>query len=193
MIGSLNGKIELLLNPHVYVDISGVGYKVLVSDKTYSTLKLGENIKFFIHTYVREDEISLFGFLNPEDLKLFELLISVSGIGPKTALNIFSFGDKKDIEAAIIKADTSFFTSVPRLGTKNAQRIIIELKSKMGGISDIDLSGKDHEQNKEVVEVLKTFGFSTPEAQKALREIKQTDISTEDKIRIALKYLGKGK
>ncbi len=191
MIGSLNGKIELLLNPHVYVDVSGVGYKVLVSDKTYSELKQGDNIKFFIHTHVREDEISLFGFLNPEDLKLFEQLIGVSGIGPKTALNIFSFGTKKDIENAIIRADTSFFTSVPRLGTKNAQRIIIELKNKMGGVSDIDLSGKDHEQNKDVIDALKTFGFSISESQKALREIKQGDLSMEEKIRLSLKYLGR--
>ena len=144
MIGFLNGKIELLLNPNVIIDVNGVGYKVLVSEKTYSNLKLGENAKFFIHTHVREDEISLFGFLQAEELRLFEYLISVSGVGPKTALNIFSFGEKSEIENAIIKGDVSFFTSVPRLGTKNAQKIIIELKNKMGGLADIDLSGKDH-------------------------------------------------
>ena len=191
MIGSLNGNIELLLNPYVLVDVSGVGYKVLVSEKVYSNLKLGEKIKFFVYTHVREDEISLFGFLNAEELKLFENLISVSGVGPKTALNIFSFGSKSEIEGAIIRGDVSFFTSVPRLGTKNAQKIIIELKNKMGGLGDLDLSGKDFTQNKEVVEALKTFGFSVSEAQRAVREIKATDITTEDKIRLSLKYLGK--
>jgi Holliday junction DNA helicase RuvA len=191
MIGSLSGNIELLLNPYVLVDVSGVGYKVLVSEKIYSNLKLGEKIKFFVYTHVREDEISLFGFLNAEELKLFENLISVSGVGPKTALNIFSFGSKSEIEGAIIRGDVSFFTSVPRLGTKNAQKIIIELKNKMGGLGELDLSGKDFTQNKEVIEALKTFGFSVSETQKALREIKETNITTEDKIRFVLKYLGK--
>jgi holliday junction DNA helicase RuvA len=191
MIGFLNGSIELLLNPFVIVNVSGVGYKVLVSESVYSKLKLGENIKFFIYTHVREDEISLFGFLQAEDLRLFENLISVSGVGPKTALNIFSFGQRNEIESAIIKGDVSFFTSVPRLGTKNAQKIIIELKNKMGGLADLDLSGKDFEQNKEVIEALKTFGFSVSESQKAIREIKTPDLTTEDKIRFALKYLGR--
>jgi holliday junction DNA helicase RuvA len=191
MIGSLNGTIDLLFHPHVLIDVNGVGYKVLVCENVYSNLKLGEKIKLYIYTHVREDELSLFGFLQAEDLRLFESLIGVSGIGPKTALNIFSFGSKSDIESAIIKGDVSFFTSVPRLGTKNAQKIIIELKNKMGGLSELDLSGKDFEQNKEVTDVLKTFGFSVAEAQKAIREIKQTDLKTEEKIRLALKNLSR--
>jgi Holliday junction DNA helicase RuvA len=191
MIGFLNGNIELLFNPFVIINVSGVGYKVLVSENVYSNLKLGEGIRLFIYTHVRDDEISLFGFLQAEELKLFENLISVSGVGPKTALNIFSFGERAEIENAIIKGDVSFFTSVPRLGTKNAQKIIIELKSKMGGLRDLDLSGKDFVQNKEVIEALKTFGFPASETQKALREIKTPDLTTEERIRFVLKYLGR--
>ncbi len=191
MIGFLNGEIELLLRPHVIVNVGGIGYKVLVPENVYSNFKPGDKVKLFIYTYVREDEISLFGFIKPEDLRLFENLLLVSGIGPKTALNIFSFGTRADIENAIIKGDVTFFTSVPRLGTKNAQKIIIELKNKMGGLAALDLSGKDFEQNKEVVEALKAFGFSASESHKALREIKQQDLSTEEKIRLALKSLGK--
>ena len=129
MIGSLNGKIELLDRPFVIVDISGVGYRVLIADSIYTKLTIGEKIKLFTFTYVREDALELFGFLTIEDLKIFENLITVSGIGPKTALNIFSFGGRKEIIEAIIKGDVDFFTSVPRLGTKNAQKIIIELKN----------------------------------------------------------------
>lgn len=191
MIGFLNGQVELLLRPFVVVNVSGVGYKVLVSDSVYSQLKMGEDIKLFIHTFVREDEISLFGFLEADDLQLFENLISVSGVGPRTALNIFSFGKRSDIQNAITTGDVSFFTSVPRLGTKNAQKIIIELKNKMGGLQEIDLTGKDFAQNAEVVEALKSFGFSSNETKKALREIKDPNLTTEDKIRFALKYLGK--
>ncbi|HUD04847.1 MAG TPA: Holliday junction branch migration protein RuvA [Patescibacteria group bacterium] len=191
MIGFLKGKVELLKRPFVIIDVNGVGYKVLVPETIYAKLSIGENLKIFTYTYVREDALDLFGFLEAEDLGLFESLLTVSGIGPKTALNIFSFGERKDIIEAIIKGDVTFFTSVPRLGTKNAQKIIIELKNKMGAGSDLDLSGKDLLENAEVVQALKNFGFSVSEAQKAVREIKQVGLTTEEKIRLALKNLGK--
>jgi len=191
MIGFLKGKVELLKRPFVIIDVNGVGYKVLVPETIYAKLSLGEVLKIFTYTYVREDALDLFGFLEAEDLGLFESLLTVSGIGPKTALNIFSFGERKDIIEAIIKGDVTFFTSVPRLGTKNAQKIIIELKNKMGAGSDIDLSGKDLLENAEVVQALKNFGFSVGEAQKAVREIKQIGLTTEERIRLALKNLGK--
>lgn len=191
MIGFLKGKIELLDRPFVFVDVNGVGYKVLVSDNTYAKLTREQKIKFFTYTYLREDALELFGFLEIEDLKLFESLITVSGIGPKTALNIFSFGQRKDIIEAIAKGDVTFFTSVPRLGTKNAQRIIIELKNKMGTGSDLDLSGKDLLENAEVVQALKNFGFTVSEAQKAVREIKTHGLTLDEKLKLALKNLGR--
>ena len=191
MIGFLKGSIELLDRPFIFVDVNGVGYRILVSDSVYSKLTKNEKIKVFTYTYVREDELSLFGFLEVEDLKLFESLITVSGIGPKTALNIFSFGGRKEIIDAIIKGDVSFFTSVPRLGTKNAQKIIIELKNKMGKGDDLDLSGKDFLENAEVIQALKNFGFSIGEAQKAVREIKAQNLTLDEKIKLALKNLGR--
>jgi len=191
MIGFLKGIIELLDKPFVYIDVNGVGYKVLVSDNVYSKLSKADKIKFFTFTYVREEELALFGFLEVEDLKLFEALITVSGIGPKTALNIFSFGERKEIIEAIVKGDVSFFTSVPRLGTKNAQKIIIELKNKMGADSNLDLSGKDLLENAEVVQALKNFGFSVGEAQKAVREIKTQGLTLDQKIKLALKALAR--
>lgn len=191
MIGFLSGKIELLKRPFVIINVNGVGYKVLVSENFYSKLTINQLLKIFTYTYVREDAFELFGFPQIDDLILFESLITVSGIGPKTALNIFSFGERKEIIEAILKGDVSFFTSVPRLGTKNAQKIIIELKGKMGSSEDLDLSGKDIQENAEVVEALKNFGFSVKEAQKALRDIKTQNLSPEEKIRIALKNIGK--
>ncbi len=191
MIGSLKGKIDLLKRPYVLIDVSGVGYKVLVSDNVYKKLTVGQVIKLYTFTYVREDALDLFGFSEVEDLDLFEDLISVSGIGPKTALNIFSFGERKDIIDAIVKGNVGFFTAVPRLGTKNAQKVIIELKNKMGNTSQLDLSGKDFEDNKDVIEALKNFGFSVAESQKALGEIKDQGLSVDAKIKFALKSLGK--
>jgi Holliday junction DNA helicase RuvA len=191
MIGFLKGKVELLKRPFVMIDVNDVGYKVLVPETIYAKLSLGDVVKVFTYTYVREDALDLFGFLEAEDLGLFESLLTVSGVGPKTALSIFSFGERKDIIEAIIKGDVTFFTSVPRLGTKNAQKIIIELKNKMGSGADLDLSGKDLLENAEVVQALKDFGFSVAEAQKAVREIKQVGLTTEEKIRLSLKNLGR--
>lgn len=191
MIGFVTGILEILQRPFIFINVSGVGYKVLVSEKTYLKLEKGQKVKIFTFTYVRDDALDLFGFLENEDLLLFEDLITVSGIGPKTAMNIFSFGDRKDIIEAIIKGDVSFFSSVPRLGTKNAQKIIIELKNKMGAESNLDLTGKDLKENQEVVEALKNFGFSIGEAQKAFRSVNKDGISTEEKIRLSLKELGR--
>ncbi|OGH02906.1 MAG: Holliday junction DNA helicase RuvA [Candidatus Levybacteria bacterium RIFCSPHIGHO2_01_FULL_37_17] len=190
MIGFLNGKIDLLQRPNVIIDVNGVGYKVLVSENVYKNLTVGQKIKIFTYTYVRDDALELFGFLEIDDLKLFESLLTVSGIGPRTALNIFSFGERQNIIEAIVKGDSLFFTSVPRLGTKNAQRIIIELKNKMGGDGLVDLSGKDLIENTEAIEALKNFGFSVVEAQKALRNL-ESGLSTEEKIKQALKSLGR--
>ncbi|MCL5746763.1 MAG: Holliday junction branch migration protein RuvA [Patescibacteria group bacterium] len=192
MIGSLKGIVEILDRPYVIIDVNGVGYRVLTPDGLFAKLSPNEKIHLFTFTYVREDALELFGFSEAADLKLFESLITVSGVGPKTALNIFSIGTKDQITEAIVKGDVSFFTSVPRLGLKNAQKIIIELKSKMGSLNqDFDLSGKDQMENNEVIAALKNFGFSTQEAQKALREIKTRGLRTEDKIRLALKALSR--
>lgn len=191
MIGFLKGTVELLDRPYVLLDVNGVGYRVLVAESVLSKLSKADKVKLFTFTYVREDALELFGFSEIDDLKLFESLISVSGIGPKTALNIFSFGSRAEIVEAIVRADTSFFTSVPRLGTKNAQRIIVDLKNKMGAGDSVDLSGKDLLENAEAVEALKSFGFSAAEAQKAVREIKTPGLILDEKIKLALKALGK--
>ena len=191
MIGFLNGEVLARDDPHIVINVNGVGYKVLASGSVLSKATLNGKLKLFIYTHVREDAISLFGFLDSLDLKLFENLISVSGIGPKTAMNIFSVGTREEIVQAVITGDVDFFTGVPRLGKKNAQKIIIELKSKLGSIEDLDLSKIDSKENSEVIAALKTFGFSNKEALEALKNIKSEGKSTEEKIRMALKELGK--
>jgi len=189
MIGSLQGRVELFDSSSILLDVNGVGYKVLVPSTVHSKISGEQKLKLYIYSHVREDEFSLFGFLEKEDLKLFGHLISVSGVGPKTALSIFSVGTRSQIISAILAADTAFFTSVPRLGSKNSQKIIIELKGKIGEGVDLDLSSADG--NSEVISALKQFGFSQKEAADALRSIKEKDLSSEEKIRKALKYLGK--
>lgn len=191
MIGTLKGTIEYRQDPHVIVDVNGVGYKVLVPTTVLARINaLGDPIKLYTHTHVREDVLELYGFSEPADLKLFEYLISVSGVGCRTASGIFSVGTRSEIIQAIIGADVAFFTSVPRLGKKNAQKIIIELKNKIGGGEDLDLSA-DTQENNEIVSALKTFGFDPKESQDAIRALAGKGETVEEKIRLALKYLGK--
>lgn len=191
MIGTLKGTIEYREDPYIIVDVNGVGYKVLVPLTVLAKINgLGEEIKLFTHTHVREDVLELYGFSDPSDLKLFEYLISVSGVGCRTASGIFSVGTRIEIIQAIIGNDVAFFTSVPRLGKKNAQKIIIELKNKIGGTEDLDLSS-DGMESSEIVAVLKTFGFDPKESQDAIRALNGKGETVEEKIRLALKYLGK--
>ena len=192
MIGTLKGVIEYREDPFLIVDVNGVGYKVLVPNSVLSKVNsLGDSIKLFTHTHVREDLLELYGFTDPMDLKVFAMLISVSGVGCRTALGIFSVGSRSDIVQAISKGDVSFFTSVPRLGKKNGQKIIIELKNKVGANGDIDLSDDQGMEQQELITALKGFGFSAREAQDAIRGLDGKGETIEDKVRLALKYLGK--
>ncbi len=191
MIAALKGIVELVDTPHIIIDVGGVGYKVLLSNTILSTVTTGQEIKLFIYTHVREDLLDLYGFLHFADLKLFEKLLGVSGIGPKTAMGIFSLGTSSEIISAIVSGDISFFTGVPRLGKKNAQKIIIDLKSKLGSSADIDLSDGNFEKTSEVLTALEYFGFTTREAKEALQKTKKEGQSVEEKIKLALKYLGK--
>ena len=188
MIGLLKGIVEYREAAFVIVDVVGVGYKVLIPASVSASL--GQSVKLFTHTHVREDILELYGFTQPQDLKLFEYLISVSGVGCKTALGVFSVGSRSEIVNAIVTNDVSFFTSVPRLGKKNAQKIIIELKNKLGDGGDFDFT-YDTDGQTEVVAALKTFGFSTSEAQSAVRALKGAGETVEEKIKLALKSMGK--
>ena len=143
------------------VDVNGVGYGVLANAGTLQTAGSLDEISLNIYTHVREDRIELYGFSSPQEQMLFELLISVSGVGPKTALAITEKGSQALVEA-IQQADVRFFTKVPRVGKKSAQKIIIELKSKLGGLKDLDLkplAGK----NQDVSEALQSLGFAEEE------------------------------
>lgn len=188
MIGLLTGTIILRNDPHLIIDVHGVGYKVYGS---YSLLKhtIGDALQVFIHTYVREDALDLYGFISGQELRVFEYLIGISGIGPKTAMGVFALGTTSDILQAIRKADVDFFTGVPRLGRKNAQKIIIELKNKLGSETDLDLSADG--ENSEIVSALTSMGFSEKEARSAVRSVGNKGKDMNDTLRLSLKYLGK--
>ncbi len=191
MIGMLKGTVIYRNDPYIIIDVRDVGYKVLVGKQILSNIQsLGETIQLYTYTHVREDLLELYGFNEPQDLRLFEYLISVSGIGPKSALGVFTLGSRQQIIQAIVTGDTTFFSGVPRLGKKNAQKIIIELKSKFGGgESELDLN--EASEDDEVITALTGFGFSLQEARDALRKVGEGSQSTSEKIRKALKQLGR--
>src|SRR3990167_10639880 len=185
MIGHLRGGVIFKELNSIILDIQGVGYKVLAASDVLTKAHKGFPLELFIYTHVREDNISFFGFLEAADLKLFENLIGVSGIGPKTAMNIFSIGDRSQIVSAIISSDTSFFKGVPRLGQKNAQKIIIELKNKFGSTSDLNLNGEDMSGNEEAASALKNFGFTAKEVNNAIRQVRKEGQGLTETIKLA--------
>lgn len=191
MIRLLKGTIELIDGTYVLIDVNGVGYHVHTTQDVLSKASIGNAVKLFTYTHVREDLLELYGFASLEELKLFEQFLGVSGIGPKTAIGIFAIGSREKIMNAVATADVNFFSSVPRLGKKNAQKLIIELKNKIGSLEELDLSSKTTQTDGEVVEALKNFGFSTKEAQEAIRNIDLSIDNVSDRVRLALKYLGK--
>ncbi len=191
MIGSLHGIVELFDGPYVLINVQGVGYRVHIPETVRGKYHPEEKISIYTYMHVREDALDLFGFEALEELKLFEALIGVSGIGPKTAIGVFSIGTKTQIITAIQKADVDFFTRVPRLGKKNAQKIIIELKGKVGSIEELDLTGEKTLIDADVLKALTSFGFSHKEAEEAIKAVGMQATDTSGKLKLALKYLGK--
>lgn len=190
MIGALRGIADApITNPLLFM-VGGVGYRVAVPEHILKDIHSDKTITLYIHTHVREDALDLYGFFSREELALFEHLISVSGIGPKTSLAIVDHG-VGDVRRAIATADVSFFTTIPRLGKKNAQKIIIELKTKLGSIEELDLSADEQGETRDIRAALESMGFAKKEALDALKQLKPTDTTTEQKIRSALKYLRK--
>ena len=186
MIGSIKGKITLKKEKFVIVEASGVGYKISVSPDTLSKAKkVGDEIFLFIHTHVREDSLDLYGFLNHPELEFFEMLISVSGIGPKSALAILGITSIETLRKAIGTGDTSYLTKISGIGKKTAEKIVIELRDKMG----TELEGSSLQEEMDSLEALKSLGYSQNQAREALKKV-AADINTNAKIKEALKILG---
>ncbi len=186
MIGSIRGKITLKTDKFLIVEAAGVGYKISVSpDSLSKTNKLGEEVLLWIHTHVREDILDLYGFLERSELEFFEMLISVSGIGPKGALGILSTTTIDTLKTAVRTGDTGYLTNISGIGRKTAEKIVIELRDKLGK----DIEGASLREELDALEALKSLGYSQNEARDALKEV-AADLSTNAKIKAALKILG---
>lgn len=194
MIGSIKGKIILKTEKFLILETGGVGYKISVSPDTLSKLaprlRSGQSetsklVSLWIHTHVREDMLDLYGFLEYEELEFFEMLINVSGIGPKGALTILGIASINTLKRAIGTGDTSYLTKISGIGKKTAEKIVIELRDKMGKESE----GSSLQVELDALEALKSLGYSQGEAREALKKV-SPDTNTNAKIREALKILG---
>lgn len=190
MIGLVKGTVDSIRSSFVIIDAGGVGYKVLLPLQILSKIKIGEILKVYTYTYVREDALDLFGFETYDDLSLFELFLTVPGIGPKTAIGIFGAAPSSQIRNAVMSQDLAFFATVPRLGKKNAQKIILELSGKLGD-TDRALDFSEQTEEKEIVSALKDFGFKSPEIQEVLKKVRGQGVTLEEKMKLALKHLAK--
>lgn len=181
---------------YIVVENNGIGYKINTSGSTIAkTPKVGENIVLYLQQIVREDFIGLYGFLTKEELSMFNLLLTINGIGARAALSILSISDVNNLKYAIISEDEKNLVRAPGIGKKTAQRIILELKDKIdvGELtnSEDDIDNINVTQNtSEVLEALIALGYSEKEGNKALASIDKTkESSTEDMIKKALKFL----
>ncbi len=186
MIGFLKGEIIGKHKQSVIVLCGQVGYETFLTGSHFDNVQVGQGVELFIYTKVREDEISLFGFANENDLEFFKLLISVNGVGPKTALEILST-DTNQIKNAIIQENAALLSKTPGIGKKTAERIIIELRNKVQPDSLIDLPDNLEQKFEEVISALSTLGYQRGEVLRVLKEAPATLASTEEIVTFFLK------
>ena len=190
MIGHLKGIITEKFNNTLIVDVNGVGYEVAVSVLDFEACNLDEERKFYTYHSVRENSEELYGFSSLMAKKLFELLISVQGIGPKAGMAILSLAEPEEVRNAIANADASFISKASGVGKKSAERVIVDLRDKVGipskyGSTEIKTKINDNETD-EALDALMALGFSLKEATTALEKI-DPKLSVEERIKLALK------
>lgn len=191
MIITLEGKITFKGLRYLVLEVVGVGYKVFVSPDTLRKIAQNDQkVKVFTSLYMRENALELYGFMTLAEMELFETLNGVSGVGPRTALGVLGVGSVDMLKRAIASGETSYLTKVSGIGRKTAERIIIELREKMGK----GLEGSDEFRHEEdALEALRSLGYSLREAREALNKVPQDIKGAEKRIKAALNVLGSNK
>jgi len=196
MIAFLKGTVAQVLNGSVIVDNNGLGWQVFMSGSALGRLpSVGETVTLYTYLQVKEDGVSLFGFLDTGEKQLFEMLISVTGVGPKAALSILSVLSPSQLIIAILSDDAPSLCKAPGVGKKTAQRISLELRDKIKSqetenhISPQQSLSPNQEQRQDAIDALITLGYARTEAVKAVMESAMTDMKTEQIIRLALRKL----
>ncbi len=207
MIAYLRGELAAIYEGRAVVDVNGLGFQVFISSRDMAKLpSVGEEVK--IHTYlsVREDAMQLYGFLSADDLNVFRLMITVSGVGPKAGLGILGAMSANDIRFAVFSDDVKAISNAPGVGRKTAQKLILELKDKLkledalegladaadeGSASFTAASDAHNEMTTDAVQALTALGYSNSEELRAVRKVKVEDgMDTQDILKLALKFIG---
>jgi Holliday junction DNA helicase RuvA len=188
MIASITGVVSNKEQQSLVVEAGGIGYKIFTTQALAASTRIGENIRLQTYLQVREDAMVLFGFAQKSELEFFEMLITVSGVGPKVALSILSAGNLDMIKDAIAAGDVAVFTKVGGVGRKTAEKIIVELKEKVGALG-YATAGAASVSSDLLIQALEQLGYSNKEVREVLPKVKR-DGSVEDQLRQALRILG---
>jgi len=188
MISQITGKITHKADKFVITEANNIGYKVFATTELLSLAKLEKEIKIWTYLAVRENALDLYGFADKKELDFFELLITISGIGPKTALGILNVATVDSLRKAISSGETAHLTKVSGLGKKMADKIVLELKGKLGSYEEVALGLKEEI---DALEALKSLGYTHKESREALQEIDKALTTTSARVKAALKHLGK--
>jgi len=189
MIAHLSGTVIHKDLKYLVLDTGGVGYKVSTPIDSLNAAKEGQKAEFWIYTVVREDALDLYGFTDRETLKFFELLLTISGIGPKSALGILSAAPLTSLREAVVSGETAYLTKIAGIGKKVADKIVLELKGKVVFGSDETVSGAGKSEV-DAIEALKALGYTHKEARDALEGLDPSVTDTSAKVKAALRVLG---
>lgn len=191
MIGSLRGPVSHVGLDHLVIELGGVGYRVVVAPALIGRLRVGAEASLFIHHLVRDDQQALFGFAKPEELAFFELLMTVTGVGPRLALAITGAHPVTRLQMAIVTDDLDVLTSVSGVGRKTAQRVVLELKEKIhaAGIA----VGPGAAGDSDVVAALESLGYTSTEARRAAGSVAAIEGGLDERIRAALQELARSR
>lgn len=196
----IKGSLVVKTKGYIVVECNGIGYKIFMSDKSLNEIgNVGDTVKVYTHYHVREDEISLYGFKTDEELRMFELLLSVSGIGARSAITMLSNIEPSEFAFAVISDDVDRMTKIPGIGKKTAQRLILELKDKLKSEEiernkeEIEKEIKEVEGLNEAVSALQVLGYSRREIDSAFEKADLSGLSTEDIIKKGLMLLANNK
>ena len=197
MISYIKGKLEAKNLDSVTIDVGGIGYKIFMSVNSMDRLgETGADVKVYTYMRVREDDISLYGFCSNEELKMFEQLLGVSGVGAKSALSILANISPSSFALAIITGDINTLKGLPGIGAKSAQRMILELKDKMKTQEAIETevvpvkTTIKNDKAKDAIEALQVLGYSRRDIELIMAKINTEELSVEEIIKQGLKYLG---
>lgn len=188
MIGHIEGTVHAVRAGFAIISAGGVGYRVAATKDTLARLSPGNTASLWMYLAVRENALDLYGFPSEAEQRFFELLLTVSGIGPKSALAILDIADVATLQSAIARGNAGYLTNVSGIGKKTAEKIIVELKDKVGLAAEG--STESMKGDEEALEAMRSLGYSPQEAREALRKVPNEFTKSNDRLREALKILG---